>query len=115
MTIALACLAGFVTFCVLILIIEYGDHWIAKLPGEREMPTPEQPRPTQRFVATLPGDSFADGVRRAFILSSEYDSICLVHLGTPVMVTWDSDPYSVESEWTATRNIQKARAICNGK
>jgi hypothetical protein len=106
----------FATFCVLILLVELADRWIAKaFPGEVEMPTPEQPRPTNRFVFTLPGDTLAQGVHRALILSSEYDCVVLLHLGTPVCVTWESDPYSVDTEWRQTRQIQEARKVCNGK
>ena len=116
MTIAFAIFLGLCTFCVLILCVELADRWIAKaFPGEPEMPQEKPARPTTRFVTTLYGDTLADGIRRAFILSAEYDEVFLVHDHTPVRVTFESDPYSIETEWNATRKIQRALGICNGK
>lgn len=86
-----------------------------EMDPEYPKPNFDKPRPSTRFVTTLPGDSLALGIRRAFILSSEYDAVCLLHDGTPVMVTFDSDVYSVEAEWRQTRAIQQARRVCNGK
>lgn len=99
-----------------LLILCCCEEFLDNLPGEVDMPPEEKPaRPTVRFVTTLYGDSLVAGIRRAFILASEYDEVVLLHSGTPVVVTWDSDPYSIEAEWRQTRAIQNARRICNGK
>jgi hypothetical protein len=120
MTIIFACFLGCCTFCVLILFIEYGDHWIAKsFPGEVEMPTPEQLYPSShapraRVVQTYEGDSLAQGVCRAMILAMEYKVVVLIHDFVAVMVFPGDDAEEIATEWHETRRVLNT-IKCNGK
>jgi hypothetical protein len=110
----------FATFCVLILLVELADRWIAKaFPGEVEMPTPEQLYPSShapraRVVQTYEGDSLAQGVCRAMILAMEYKVVVLIHDFVAVMVFPGDDAEEIATEWHETRRVLNT-IKCNGK
>ena len=119
----IACLfwgfVGLCVFCILFAVVSACDHWIESFPTEEQQMTHDAfqipKREPIRFVTTFEGESLETGIRRAFILSQEYDTVCLVHDKTAVMVVGDSTPYSIESEWKATRKLQNALKVCEGR
>lgn len=70
---------------------------------------------SMRVIQTIPGDSLATGIRRAFIVSIEHGPTVLIHQGVPITVSEHSTPYEAEKRWTATAAMYERREVCNGK
>jgi hypothetical protein len=68
-----------------------------------------------RVIQTMPGDSLATGVRRAWIVSVEHGPTCLIHHGVPLTVSQEKTPYEHEARWRETAKMYERREVCQGK
>lgn len=68
-----------------------------------------------RILESPMGQSIEVTITNAMILAREYHDVCVIHNGTPVIVSRGDTPYEIQATWNQTRAIKDARKWCGGK